>query len=289
MEQAIDKKERQGHNGFYHYTTQETLCSMLNKYREVNSHGVQKNLIFWASSIFTMNDPQEMKYGRDQLEKILNFDEEFYQILNEYRLNMSSAEFDKVLYDYSHTPFVLSFSTNRDDLAMWAMYGNEGRGVAMKFNKNIRSVVPGAICSNISAVNYSEGIKYNLLQEIYNKGIQEWSIQQNEDEKKKIKERTLSELYARICSYYKTQGYSKEREYRINFFDVPFEKVRFRSRNNLILPYIEVPVSVSYLEEIMIGPCFDFNEAKLTLGYLLKCCDLERIILSKSDIPYRNI
>ena len=274
---------------YYHYTTLETLCSMLNKYREDNFHGVQENLIFWASSIFTMNDPQEMKYGRDKLEKILNFDEEFYQILKEYRLNMSSAEFDKVLYDYSHTPFVLSFSTNRDDLAMWAMYSNEGRGIALKFSKDIQSVVSGAICSNIKEVNYDEGIRYDILQDIYNKGITEWTNQQDENEKKKIKERTLSEFYARICSYYKTKGYSKENEYRINFFDVPFDKIRFRSRDNMIVPYIEAPVSVSYLEEIIIGPCFDFNEAKLTLGYLLKCCDLERIDLSKSDIPYRNL
>lgn len=286
MEQKANIKEVEC---YYHYTTQETLCSMLNKYREDISNGAQENLIFWASSIFTMNDPQEMKYGRDKLEKILNFDEEFYQILNEYRLNMSSAEFDKVLYDYSHTPYVLSFSTNRDDLAMWAMYGNEGRGVALKFNKYIQSVIPGAICSSIKEVNYDEGIRYEILQDIYNKGITEWTNQQDENVKKKIKERTLSEFYARICSYYKTKGYSKENEYRINFFDVPFDKIRFRSRDNMIVPYIEAPVSVSYLEEIIIGPCFDFNEAKITLGYLLKCCDLERIVLSKSDIPYRNI
>ena len=42
MEQEKYKKKEPGY--FYHYTTQETLCCMLNKFREIMDQG---NLIFW--------------------------------------------------------------------------------------------------------------------------------------------------------------------------------------------------------------------------------------------------
>ena len=135
MEQIKDEQGKIKY--FYHYTTQETLCGMLNKYRAENSQGTQENLIFWASSIFTMNDPLEMKHGVEVFKKLIPFNEEFYKdvykISLEERLNLDYFNSDKFLSNQSNTPFVISFSRNRDDLAMWALYGESGFGVVLKY------------------------------------------------------------------------------------------------------------------------------------------------------------
>lgn len=276
---------------FYHYTTQETLCGMLNKCREDNSHDAQENLIFWASSIFTMNDPQEMKHGVEVFKVLIPFNEGFYEIHPDERLNIDTLDSEKLLSDHSHTPFVISFSGNRDDLVMWALYGDGGHGVVLKFNKDLTSY-PSTLVGVTKPENvyYGKGSdRIQLIFQIYNKGLLELRSCMNEKQKKECRKKTLSKLYTHICPFIKTESYRNEKESRLSYYDVPSRLVKFRTRNKNVIPYIEVPIPVDYLEEIVIGPCCNFELAKSSIRYLLDCCGLQRVHISKSSIPYRNI
>lgn len=285
MEQIANKEKVEY---YYHYTTQDTLCSLLNKYRESKAQG---NLIFWASSIFTMNDPQEMKHGVEVFKVLIPFNEGFYEIHPEERLNIGILDSEKILSDHSHTPFVISFSRNRDDLAMWALYGDGGHGVVLKFNKDLKSYP-----SDINGVTKPENVYYGkgsdriqLIFQIYNKGLLELRSCKSEEQKKECREKTVSKLYTHICPFIKTESYHNEKESRLSYYDVPSHLIKFRTRNKNLIPYIEVPIPIEYLEEIILGPCCNFELAHFSIRYLLDCCGLQRVNVSKSSIPYRKI
>lgn len=285
MEQKEDKKKESEY--FYHYTTQNTLCCMLNKYREDKDQG---NLIFWASSIFTMNDPQEMKHGVEVFKVLVPFNENFYDILPEERLNIDSFDSDKILMDQKHTPFVISFSANRDDLAMWALYGDGGRGIVLKFSKDLESSSSAIIdAQKPENVYYGKGSdRIQSIFQIYNEGLIKQKDCKNEEEKTRCREKNLSKLYARICPFIKTESYRNENESRLSYCDVPNGLVKFRIRNRSVIPYIEVPIPIKYLEEVVVGPCCS-ELAKNSIRFLLDSCGLQRIDISESKIPYRSI
>lgn len=285
MEQRSNKEEV---DNYYHYTTQDTLCSLLNNYRE---NEVQGNLILWASSIFTMNDPQEMKHGVEVFKVLIPFNEGCYEILPEERLNIDSLDSEKILSDHSHTPFVISFSGNRDDLTMWALYGDGGHGVVLKFNNEMTSYP-----STINGVTKPENVYYGkgsdriqLIFQIYNKGLRELRTCKSEKQKKECREKTVSKLYTHICPFIKTESYQNEKESRLSYYDVQSHLIKFRTRNKNIIPYIEVPIPVKYLEEIIIGPCCNFELTQSSIRYLLDCCGLQRVHISQSSIPYRKL
>ncbi|MBQ9231964.1 MAG: hypothetical protein IJ190_12440 [Prevotella sp.] len=98
MEQKEKKKKEA--DFFYHYIMQETLCCMLNDYRENIEQG---NLIFWASSIFTMNDPQVMRHGMDVFKVLVPFNENFYKkvfdIIPGEKLNVDTFDYENSLLD----------------------------------------------------------------------------------------------------------------------------------------------------------------------------------------------
>jgi hypothetical protein len=285
MEQNTNKESE---HCFYHYTTQDTLCGMLNNYRENMNPG---NLIFWASSIFTMNDPQEMQHGVDVFKVLVPANEALSEIPFEERLNIESFDSKKILSKHSNTPFVISLSRNKDDLAMWSLYGDGGRGVVLKFNKDLQSYP-----SDLTGVTKPENVYYGdgtdkmqLLYRIYNDGLEELRQCTNEDQRRACREKTLSKLYVHICPFIKTEAYKMENESRLSYYNIPYRLIKFRTRNKNVIPYIEVPIPVKYLEEIIIGPCCNYELALRSIRYLLDSCGLQRVDISKSSIPYRNI
>ncbi len=271
----------------YHYTSIDSLCSMLNGYREQISMG---KLIFWASSIFSMNDPREMTHGAEVLGILLPALEKIFNIPTENSLDINNLDIKKVLNDTKKTPFVLSFSASKDDLGMWTLYGDNGCGISMIFSNEIE-LDPETNLKNTSIVkvNYNKGIdNYPNLREIFNEGIIEWSGYNEVEKIKECKERTLSKLFTQLCPYIKSEAYKNENEYRICFANVPYKSVKFRTKNKSIIPYIEVPLPIKYLKGIQLGPCCNYEMVEQSLRFLLDTCGLNIDILS-SDIPYRNI
>ena len=271
----------------YHYTSMDALCNMLIEYRNHLSTG---NLIFWASSIFTMNDPQEMTHGAEVLEILLPAIEKLFGLSPENSLDIQSLDSERVLRDTTKTPFVLSFTANEDELGMWNLYGDNGCGVSLVLSKDIKSCpLKGANNSNLVKVNYNKGVdNYPNLAYIFNSGIVEWRNYNNPEKIKECKERTLSKLFTQLCPYIKSEAYKKENEYRICFTDVLNDNVKFRTRNKNIIPYIEVPIPTIYFKGIQLGPCCNRELVEQSLRFLLNTCGLD-IEISKSNIPYRKM
>ena len=114
-----------------HYTTLKVLLSLLRNAED-------KKLTFWASSIYSMNDPTEFMYGYDICMDILQKVEKRLKVSDKLKVSKlwmdihddSSNDWKEILihslYENNECPFVVSFSKLKDSLPLWKMYGNNG-------------------------------------------------------------------------------------------------------------------------------------------------------------------
>lgn len=136
----------------WHYTTLNTFQSILNNSIE-KGKGLSSELshfFFWASAIYAMNDPMEYQYGYQllieellpQIEKELNIKDSSLKLSqiwsNHEKTKKYPAKWHDFLikdnYEKHQTPFIISFSKQRDFLPMWNTYAGSGTGIALGFN-----------------------------------------------------------------------------------------------------------------------------------------------------------
>lgn len=303
-------------NLLYHYTSSDAFVGMINGGKTITPNtdytGGERSLLFWASSVYTMNDPSEMLYGYDIVKEMIKKADK----QNKYALLYDQIEVEeksgKLLKDHffnvEKTPFAISFfqsketaseEENDEEIFMWSMYGDSGKGVRLGFDEYIKA---GKVMHYESATSafylcYDdiafEKYYFPFLQQQINESYM--TLDSIKDVEKKTLEKItfLGSIIPFYCSLLKNPNYKKEHEWRIitPSHDVSFSEVKIRTRKGLIIPYIEMLVPIKYLKEIIVGPCCDFNLQKRNIELMLKSygIDMETIRIERSEIPYRNI
>ena len=135
----------------YHYTTVETFLKILDNSICRNQGERLKDFIFWASSIYAMNDPQELIHGFHLLwnkelhiiEKDLKIPKDENRISSIWKDEKNKRTDDEQnqtllneLYESHQVPFVISFSKHRDSLPMWNTYAHDSLGISLGFENN---------------------------------------------------------------------------------------------------------------------------------------------------------
>lgn len=291
----------------YHYTSIDTLMCLLNSYRVYkDAKGDTRSkdcLTFWASSIYSMNDPLEMKYGDDflrksipALEKYVGSDMRLLNIINDVEvLGQSDAETQEQINNHffnpQKTPFVLSFSRCEDDLTMWKMYGDNCKGVCLVFEDMTISELSSATYAR--DVDYGQKLNDKILIDLLLKEIKRFSEEAKVLDKESLfaeAMKTYSVLLTIISPFVKNKDYSYEKEYRMSFLDDDFRGVQFRTRNNNIVPYLPVYIPVKYLNQIILGPCCDEERTTHSIMHMLYASGLSELEdkIKKSDKNYRQ-
>jgi len=107
----------------YHYTTIESLVE------GIIPKDNDDKLTFWATHCDYMNDPQEMKADFERLDNdyshITAIGNLYAALVDEK--NEKGRKIDDI--------FLLSFSEKKDFLPMWSMYGKNGNGIVLEFEK----------------------------------------------------------------------------------------------------------------------------------------------------------
>lgn len=271
----------------YHYTSLETLKCIFEEYSKDNPC-----VTFWASNCTFMNDPHEIVEGIKLVREIL--DKQLPAIhKNKAKIILSNTTKD--LKDFlllgttsgqSDIPYAISFSPNSDNLNMWRMYGDSGRGIALGFDmRKLR--VSGAKLIKCIYTQDEEITEYisdviNEFTTLYEALGEPPSFLTSED-------------YAEIMSlgpicYYvskvKNSCYKYEDEYRLT---KDCRTPKFRVVNGIMIPYVEMKIHIDALQSIIIGPdCDERNENSLKLFFASK--GLRRIedSICRSKVPYRN-
>lgn len=290
---------------FYHYTSVDAFVGMLENAKRL---GDNNSLIFWASSIYSMNDPSEFKYGMNIIDRYSREYEKDNHIDIRFRLTTAFQEQvdsdptfgnkQDLLYRYfansPKTPFILSFSRNKDDLMMWNMYGDKGKGLCLHIEENIPpfSDKDSIISDEVMDVDYSGSIEKNvILCKLYSKVYEDAQCEiSNQEENLLLIHRckNMARLYSRLCPFIKHKKYRIENEVRLSGLLNNLECVKFRTKNGYIIPYVEVAIGLNLLKGITVGPCCDYNFIKRNLDFLLYTRGLNKDIATKEDVKIRQ-
>lgn len=290
----------------YHYTSLETLFAILGNYKNKDD---KDRLVFRASNIFRVNDPSEMVLGYDVVKSYLNLFEieknipehlrlsEVYKD-KEYENKCKDDYLNKIkrnIIDIGSVPYVISFSGKRDYLPMWSMYGNQGKGVCLKFD--VYDIINNMIFPLISGfVSYDKKTSYKSLNEIM-PTLYDWYLNSwRKNEKKPTIDDKIFELSI-ICfsvsPFIKYKDYKYENEYRMvhNMHYGP-DVNELLSKRLLSLPvqdikpYVEIPIYAYSLKEILMGPCIDKQIMKEIIKREVESCKL-KVRIGHSEVPFR--
>jgi len=149
----------------YHYTTASGM------------KGIIESGCFWATHFRFLNDPKEILYSIDLIDKELkNFiteikddiDPDLFEILNEYS-NVRERWLKN--YDgFNHDVYITSFSEEKDSMSQWEEYGDNGKGYVIGINPNELHYLSNS--EEIHNVKKNEYDKFWLVKVEYDKSKQ---------------------------------------------------------------------------------------------------------------------
>ena len=206
---------------FYHYTSLQTLFSILTTGK------------IHLSALTGMNDKTEIGF------------------VNKFMDVNTVDPYSSVSMDYHNEHFIISFSGRKDDFNQWRLYGDDGKGVCLKFSTNPQ--IPAYKNVLVSSVTYDLNV-FSLIKnclrdfrENLNIGFGIYAVN-----------------YWKF--FYKDPDYKDENEVRLlvnnlNLSNHRVFKPSFKiNRYGIIIPFIELDCIISTetcilrLEEIMVGP-----------------------------------
>lgn len=306
----FSQKERMDEENYvYHYTSFETLFALLESSKKYKAYG--KCLHFRASNIYKMNDPKEMEAGFEAVKQLLPKYESERSIPKGMRLseiyndevNENACKEDymkgkeKYTIDCGHIPFSISFSARGDYLPMWALYGQNMKGVCLKFKT-----------FDLEKHVFTLGTDYTLDNVVYNvegereklENLIDFSYKLNLDDKKKNTKPTiddkvgeLADLCLIVSPFYKYQDYEYEQEVRLAY--IKYYPAKFDYNNPVkeleqyeIKPFVEIPIPINCMEKIIIGPDANYEVMKHILELELVNCGINPHIIKQSRIAYRS-
>lgn len=268
----------------YHYTSLDVLNGLFAKYDKENPF-----LNFWATNCTFVNDPKEILVGLDIVKKAFkSHPPKFFNIhMQNFLESEKIYEYLQVVSTktYLGTPYVISFSNVKDNINMWKMYGNNGKGLMLSFKTTDLSIqdIERCLYRNDSVLlndDYLKGMS-DTLDKVYtgcslpvDKTGKDFSIY------------IMLILLSIFVPAIKHDIYRYEHEYRMI---VKSKTPKFRVINNILIPYTEVAVPVSSLKSITLGPdCDDRNLQAIKMFLFSKGLDDLLECVTKSEIPFRN-
>lgn len=250
-----------------HYTSQQTLYNIFENLYEKDGVVYLK---LHASNINMMNDMDEQSFFLSKFFTKSVVKKELQSLLN------------NVIAQYGDL-FVVSFmksdSCKFGKIPMWKMYADNGNGIMLKFKFN---ELYNFLNREIHKCKY---INTTDLQKILKEKNKELKNAQTERVK------FVQNLYKEVALY-KYNYWEYENEYRLITQSNDF---LFKCSSLGLISYIEIPIPLSYISEILIGPIANQNILYQSLtqlkAILLKKHGKENIIfnVNKSKLKLQSL
>lgn len=251
----------------YHYTPIASTSGIL---REDNIH-------LWATYYENLNDPLEFKWAK--------------QYIFEKIKNSSTTEKIPTIF-----PYVISFCQEADDLTMWRLFADNGRGILLEFDDGtIRKATHQS--SNAERCQKCFYAEKDNLNNIITKAQEEYQTYYQKESNNDLQ---------KLCAFIKHKSYEVEKEIRycsFNFTNKQFKEsntwdksnkenienergVMYRLRGNELVKYKEIQFPKKALKSITVGYGLDYDKTKEHIEKILKANDyeLKNIDIKKSKI-----
>ncbi|MCX2889415.1 DUF2971 domain-containing protein [Pseudomonas sp. DCB_BI] len=179
-----------------------------------------------------------------------------------------------------HCLFVCSFSKSANLLSQWRAYGN----FAIEFDRRVLEKtfeLHDCIYDDEQKILESRYLidgAHGRLTDLYSSGD---------------RSRINAALEAHFDAVYglakfKNKSFDEEKEVRI-ISGVGEIELKYRAKNDHLIPYVDIEFNVEAIRAIHIGPVANQDLAEKSLWSLLKTRGLSNVDIVKSDIPFRSL
>lgn len=273
-------------NLVFHYCSVATALSILNS-REI-----------WMTSIRNMNDANESvgvyRMFFDLLQKV-DAKGKLSSMLQIAKVPGAIQAYENPLGAYPE--YVTCFSENSDLVSQWIAYGDNGRGIAIGFDKgqitNLASQMKEVLhYQNISYV--SEGDIQQYIPSIYENLVGNQC--DNEGEMMRMAMEHIRKIYPRGIDY-KTMHYSSESEVRLIYRygltskkawtlgEWKFSELKAYAKENMINTYVSMHFPDCAVKKIVLGPRYQKNYFETEVA--LEALNYTGIDVAQSNSGYR--
>lgn len=257
----------------FHYTTWSVLFQGILNEKNQDSNG-ERCVVLRAYSVNYMNDDSEgLLFAQGIADSERESVQEHYPqekldnplLLRRYKMWGENAK------SFRQNRFSISFSHESDSLPMWNYYGYEGKGICIGFD----------------------------VKEIWNQGFCIFDCIYDAQQIQSLAQFAYKNIdkYPRFIDVLPKDGhfeYEKEcrislntiipRNYVKNERDI-FYPVKYGLKNGYIVPYIDLFLPLSSINEIVIGPTLNLQRAQDSLHGWLNSLDLKNIKVKSSRAP----
>ena len=246
----------------YHYTDLNALLGIVRP----------NNIIMWATHYQYLNDINEVTMGVAAMKKYL----------------------ESIKLEMFNNLFIISFSKAADNLAMWRMYSGNYSGciIGLKHNK---------VGGNIVRCTYNEESASKCIidaQNLLSKGAvstfdEFGSMHINKDRSagNDLKKYALDRITIATAIGIKNNEFAYEDEIRIylTIGDKYVDVIKYRSRKNVIIPYVECEIAKDALAEIWIPNSGVADLTKNSIQRMLIQYGYDNVEIKISQSGYRSV
>jgi len=263
-----------------------------------------------------LNDKTEYLQGlellheaaHDVLKQKLDYDDDFLKVLPGW-----FEDAFQELYDFENASeifYVASFSFSSDTLSQWRSYGMFAIGFDReKLEERVNEWASQKREGTRKPIKYefiecyyifdkddaleeaSELIRTKVIAELFPWWRPYYPFRDNMH-----LYRDLREIISMLATTFKHRSFYEEEEVRLVIRDeIVSDKISFRTKNNILIPYYELDVSPDVISGVKIGPVEDqkITEQSLYIYNLHRATKLGdrkyQLDIETSDIPYRTL
>lgn len=273
----------------FHYTNAQGIIGILSTHK------------IWATNLGFLNDPTEFVYSQNITIKTLR-DFRKTQTSQHIVLLIDNLIKDIKSIHHSNSPFFIScFCEKEDLLSQWRSYGENGNGYAIGIYTNLIGLhtYNKETAFDIRPVIYNRNKQCLLITNLLNYIITYGNSINYLKRKNYFFENIHQELTGIFIDYlliFKNPLYSEEKEWRAISISTT-ENLKFREKNNQIIPYIELDMSlyddnkkcVLPVSDIKIGPTRNKKRAKVSVDCLCSKYGHFDCKISFSKVPLMNV
>lgn len=271
----------------YHYTNAQAVHSILSKSK------------IWLTDIRFLNDSQELHDGFSIFFEELKNSKQGLFTNTEYKEKaiecIKSMLFEGKSYSADLEPvFVFSLSSTDDQLSQWRAYG----AYAIEFDKKILEEYAGKINQCVYDKKEKNGKATVGLTDAISTISKEMATCNGCMGPLSV-DALIKLVYD--AAYFKHDGFVEENEHRIiqqSEYTDYLSNTMYRSKDNMLVPYIEIEIPLDCIKSIQVGPMknqelayssmYDFVK-KIEKKWQADTSNIEyNLPVTKSDIPYRG-
>lgn len=250
----------------YHYTDAKGLMGILS----------ENDIILWATRYDCLNDPLEYIWAQEHIKPNI-----------EILAHKEKKKYDPEMKMY---PYIVSFCKKKDDLCMWRLYGDNGRGFILEFDiEGLQNFIDRDKFGILQKVKYANDDNINQM---ISQAIKEYNYVKGSDD--------IIDCY-NACALVKKDDYEFEHEYRLlksnydcfEFNDSKevydgenYSDLLYRESSLGIIPYMEIKIPKEILKRIIIGYGHCQKSQNETISNLLHSRGYKDVKICTSKFKY---